>query len=108
MDPETALQEITRANNHHADEPDGFDVDRESYNRTLNEVADIGETEQLSALTERIVQDITVTGERPRPQDVRQHAVDIFERHGVAIPDSSTLSPEDSTGTDPELGGDYF
>jgi hypothetical protein len=106
MDAETALKKIERANEQHADDPESFDVDRPSYRRTFDEVQAIGTTEQLDALTDRVVQDITAANQRPQPEGVRRHAVDIFERHGVEIPDSSTLSPEDSAGTDAEIGGD--
>jgi len=106
MDAETALKEIEQATQQHADDPESFAADRASYRRTFDEVAQIGETEQVEALTDRVVQDITVANERPAPEGVRRHAVDIFERHAVEIPDSSTLSPEDSAGTDAEIGGD--
>ena len=108
MDAETALKKIEQANQQHADDPESFDADRASYRRTFDEVAQIGETEQVEALTDRVVQDISVANERPKPEGVRRHAVDIFERHQVEIPDESTLSPADSSGTDGELGADPF
>jgi len=108
MSTETALREIEQANEKHAEDPESFAVDRESYQRTFDEVAAIGGSEELEALTERVIQDITVANERPAPEAVRRHAVDIFERHGVAIPDDSALSPSDSMGTDAELDADPF
>lgn len=98
MDSETALREIEQANDQHANDPEAFAAERASYKRTFDEVADIGTTEQLEALLDRVLQDITVANECPQPKGLRRHAVDIFERQNVEIPDGSTLSPEDSAG----------
>lgn len=108
MDVETALETVERANSQHAENPERFEADRPSYKRTFDEVHAIGTTEQLEALTDRVVQDITAANQRPEPEDVRRHAVDIFERHQVEIPKGSSLSPADSTGTDGELGAGPF
>jgi len=108
MDAETALRKIEQANDDHAEDAESFETDRPSYKRTFAEVAEVGSSEEIEALTERVVQDITAANERPAPEAVRRHAVDVFERHGVAIPEESALSPADSTGTDAELDADPF
>ena len=108
MNTETALREIKQANETHADDPESFEVDRESYERILDEIEDIGGPSLVEALTERITQDIRAANERPAPDAVRRHAVDICERNEVGIPDSSELSGQDATGSDAELGGDPF
>lgn len=108
MDTETAIQEIEQANESKADDPESFEVDKAGYKRILNVMAAVGGQKEVDALTERVVQDITAANERPSPEAVRRHAVDICERHAVDIPESSELSRLDATGSDTELGGDWF
>jgi len=105
MDPQTALARIRQANDSHADDPDSFDVDKESYERVLNEVDDVGGPELVEALAGRIVQDIQVATERPGPTAVRQHAVDLCERNGIAIRKHSELADDEPTGSDAGIGG---
>jgi len=106
MDPETALARIRQANDSHADDPESFDVDKESYERVLSEADDIGGPELVDALTGRIVQDITAATERPGPTAIRQHAVDLCERNGITIPEGSELADDEPTGSDAGIGED--
>lgn len=106
MNTTQALTEIEEANDTHADNPEEFDADAESYERVLAEVEEIGGPDLVEGLTERIVQDITAANERPGPTAARQHAVDLCERNGIAIPDGSGLSDQDATGSDAGIGGD--
>jgi len=106
MDPERALSRIRQANDRHADDPDTFEVDKESYERVLSEADDVGGPELLEALTERIIQDITAATERPGPTAVRQHAVDLCERKDIAIPEHSELADDEPTGSDAGIGED--
>ncbi|MEA1931727.1 hypothetical protein [Halohasta litorea] len=108
MNTTQALTEIEAANDTHADDPEGFDADKQSYNRVLTEAEEIGGSELVDALTERIVQDIRAANERPGPTAVRQHAVDLCERKEIDIPEGSELSGQDATGSDAELGNDPF
>ena len=106
MDPKTALARIRRANDSHADDPDTFDVDKESYERVLGEADTVGGRELVEALTDRIVQDIQAATERPGPTAVRQHAVDLCERKGITIPEHSELADDEPTGSDAGIGED--
>lgn len=106
MDPETALARIRQANDSHADDPETFAVDKESYERVLSEADDIGGPELVAALTDRIVQDIQAATERPGPTAVRQHAVDLCERKEITIPEHSELADDEPTGSDAGIGGD--
>jgi len=106
MDPQAALREIKQANDRHADDPETFEVDKESYERVLREADDIGGPQLVEALTGRIVQDIQVATERPGPTAVRQHAVDLCERNGITIPEHSELADDEPTGSDAGIGED--
>ena len=106
MDPETALREIKRANDRHADDPETFAVDRATYERVLSEAEHIGGSELVEALAQRVIQDIRAASERPGSTAIKQHAVDLCERREITIPDHSELADDEPTGSDAGIGGD--
>jgi len=106
MDPQTALREIKQTNDNYADDPETFEVDKESYKRVLREADDVGGPQLVDALTGRLVQDIHAASERPGPTAVRQHAVDLCERKGIEIPEGSELADDEPTGSDAGIGED--
>jgi len=106
MDPQTALREIKRANDRHADDPETFDVDKATYERVFSEADEIGGPELVEALAERVIQDIRAAAERPGSTAIKQHAVDLCERREITIPDGSELADAEPTGSDAGIGGD--
>jgi len=106
MDPETALREIKRANDRHANDPETFAVDKATYERVLSEAEGIGGPELVEALAERVIQDIRAASDRPGPTAIKQHAVDLCERRKITIPEGSEIADAEPTGSDAGIGED--